>query len=559
MPIDWQKDFKSGTSWPLEPARRFDILQLGRPSDVKVPWELSRFHQTWWLGKAHWLTGQEPYAAKFQSLVEEWIEANPLNRGVNWAIAMEAAIRACNWVAGYYFFCETRSIPASFWLRFFKALYQHGRFIAHNLEYAFVRGNHFLSNVAGLITLGAVFQDQDFGRRWYEWGVRQLEVEMQRQVYADGVSWEKSTSYQRLVLELFMVPTLLAERNGHRFSRAYHQRLHAMFRFIAAYQRSDGTIPLVGDADDGRLFRIRRKDDINDLRHTLSIGAVMYEDAELRDAAGGFHQDALWLLGGEGFERFRLVRGDARPAGSIGFPAGGFYILRAPNVHVFVDAGDIGMDGKGGHGHNDTLSFEYWADGSPLIVDPGTFAYTSDVDVREQLRQTAAHNTMMVDKRELAEFSGTWSIASDPTRPEVLVWRADEDQTELVAHHRSYERLYLPVRHRRRFLLDHGNGQLWVEDVLEGDGSHEAIASLHVAPDIDVAMVGVRSVILTRNESRFRVEFTSGVVSIEPAIFSRSYGVKQSTKVIRVRLSGMVPLRLSSVIGRAAGCQLIIA
>ena len=174
LPIDWQKDFKSGTSWPLEPARRFDILQLGRPSDVKVPWELSRFHQTWWLGKAHWLTGQEPYAAKFQSLVEEWIEANPLNRGVNWAIAMEAAIRACNWVAGYYFFCETRSIPASFWLRFFKALYQHGRFIAHNLEYAFVRGNHFLSNVAGLITLGAVFQDQDFGRRWYEWGVRRV-------------------------------------------------------------------------------------------------------------------------------------------------------------------------------------------------------------------------------------------------------------------------------------------------------------------------------------------------------------------------------------------------
>ena len=548
--IHWQRDFKSGVEWPLSPSYRLDILQLGHPSDVKVPWELSRFHQAWWLGKAHWLTGNEAYAARFRSLVEDWIDSNPLDHGVNWVIAMEAAIRACNWVAGYYFFCETRTIPASFWIRFFKSLYQHGLFIEHNLEYAFVRGNHFLSNVAGLVTLGALFQDHEFGRRWYQWGVRQLEVEMQRQVYADGVNWEKSTSYQRLVLELFVVPTILAERNGYRFSKQYRDRLHSMFQFIAAYQRPDGTIPLVGDADDARLFRIRRKDDINDLRHILSTGAVMYEDPELRDAAGGFRQDALWLFGGEGFERFRLVRGEAPAPTSQEFPEGGFYVMRAPQTHVFVDVGDIGMDGRGGHGHNDTLSFEYWTDGAPLIVDPGTYTYSADVELRQRLRGTAAHNTIMVDEKELADFSGLWGIAADPTRPKVLSWRVDKDQTELVAAHRSYERLHLPLRHRRRYTLSHETGRLVVEDTLEGNGHHVGVASFHIAPHVRTMHLGGRSVVLMRNDVRFLLLFSSGDISVEPDIFSRSYGVKEPSQVVRVRISGTAPLHLPTEIGR---------
>ncbi|HAV23304.1 MAG: hypothetical protein A3G43_04615 [Ignavibacteria bacterium RIFCSPLOWO2_12_FULL_56_21] len=549
--VDWQKDFKSGTSWPLESSHTLDVLQLGRPSDVKVPWELSRFHQVWWLGKANWVTGNEEYARKFESLVADWIEANPLNRGVNWTIAMEAAIRACNLAAGYFFFCESRSISSSFWIKFFRSLYQHGKFIENNLEYAFVRGNHFLSNVAGLVVLGVLFRDHDFGRRWFQWGVEQLETEMRRQVYADGVNWEKSTTYQRLVLELFVVPTLLAEQNGHTFSTPYHDRLRKMFRFVASYQRPDGTIPLVGDADDGRLFRMRRKDDINDLRHILAVGAVMYEDPELRNVAGGFRQDALWMMGGEGFEKFRLIRKEAVPLTSVAFPEGGFYILRNENTHVFVDAGDIGMDGRGGHGHNDTLSFEFWADGAPLIVDPGTFTYTADVRMRQRMRGTTAHNTIMVDGEELAEFSGLWSISSDPTRPEVLSWRVDNYMTDLVARHHAYDRLHMSVQHRRRFTLLHETGHLVIEDILEGSGEHVGVASLHLAPNVEALKLAERSVVLKRNDARYEVVFSDGIVTMEPDIYSRSYGVKETSQVVRVVIKGTVPLRLTTEIGRA--------
>lgn len=549
-PIDWQKDFKSGYSWPLSPSHRLDVLQLDRPTDVKVPWELSRFHQVWWLGKAYWLTGHDQYAQKFRSLIESWIDGNPLDRGVNWFLAMEAAIRSCNLVAGYAFFCEARTIPASFWVRFFRALYQHGLFIEHNLEYAFVRGNHFLSNLTGLITLGLIFKEQEDGRRWYDWGTKQLEVEMGRQVYPDGVDWEKSTSYQRLVLELFVVPTLLAERNGHVFSPAYLDRLHAMFRFIASYQRPDGTIPLVGDADDGRLFRFRRDDDINDLRHILAVGAIRFDDPILRDAAGGLWQDALWYWGGEGFERFRLIRSLASAPASQAFPDGGFYVLRSANAHVFFDAGDIGLDGKGGHGHNDTLSFELWIDGTPLIVDPGTYAYTSDVKLRQALRGMASHNSVMVDGVELAEFSGLWNVSSDPTQVEVEEWSVDDRATAVAASHRAYERLHLPVRHRRKLILDRGNDRLFIEDVIEGEGRHIVTASFHLSPAVHARVTDDRMVQLMVAGRSYWLETSAGRARVESTIFSRSFGKKEPTSVVRVEFSGPAPMTLRTVIGR---------
>ncbi|MEX2089422.1 MAG: hypothetical protein WEB62_06590, partial [Bacteroidota bacterium] len=45
--INWHQDFKSGKEWPVRHLTVDEILDLGNPSDIKVPWELSRFHQVW--------------------------------------------------------------------------------------------------------------------------------------------------------------------------------------------------------------------------------------------------------------------------------------------------------------------------------------------------------------------------------------------------------------------------------------------------------------------------------------------------------------------------------
>jgi len=546
-PIAWQRDFKSGKEWPLRPASELDILDLDQPSDVKVPWELSRFHQAWWLGKAYWLTRSERYAEKFRDLVEDWIEQNPPGAGVNWAVAMEAAIRACNWIAGYYFFCESRSLPPQFWTRFLKSLYVHGEFIWHHLEYARVNGNHFLSDIVGLIYLGIFFQDTPFGRKWLSWGVKNLEAEMRFQVEPDGVDFEKSTAYHRLVLELFMSAALLLRLNKRQLSPLFMQRLERMVEYVEAYVRPDGSIPLIGDADDGRLFRLSMQEDFNDHRHVLGVGAILFNRPDFAAAAAEFHQEVLWYFGGEGFERYRMLHGGT-PPGSRAFMDGGYFVMRGPEVHVIVDAGEIGQRGRGGHGHNDTLGFEYWRRGSPVIVDSGTYAYTFDVQARQEFRSTRSHNTVMVDGKEIAEFAGLWKIVNDTTAPRVVRWQSDDETDLLEAEHHGYERLPSPVIHRRSITLKKRSGRLTIDDSCLGSGDHSLESYLHWYPGTTLTLQDARTAVASVGAERYIITASDGAWSLRQTWYSRRYGVREPKQTLVLSWTGRLPVSWRVVI-----------
>jgi uncharacterized heparinase superfamily protein len=539
--INWHQDFKSGKVWPMRILTGAEILDLGHPSDIKVPWELSRFHQVWWLGKAYWVTRGEQYAQKFSDLIEGWIEQNPLGEGPNWTVAMEAAIRACNWMAGYYFFCESRSLSTQFWLRFLKSLYAHGRFIENNLEYSWRNGNHLLSDVVGLTFLGNFFRHTNFGKRWLKRGVASLQEQMEEQVYPDGVDYEKSTSYQHLAVELFYSGTMLCMKNNISFTSRYMQRLERMIEFVQHYTRPDGSIPLIGDADDGRLFKFSMSENVNDHRHVLSVGAILFDRRDFRVAAGKFSQGALWFFGGEGFEKHQRLQGEPLQLNSRAFPDGGFYILRSSEAHVFVDAGDLGMMGRGGHGHNDTLSFELWAHGAPLIVDSGTYAYTFDTKARTEFRSTRAHNTVVVDACEIAEFAGLWRVKSDGTDPKVLEWNSSDRRDVLVAEHHGYRTLPSGVTHRRGFELNKQEFELVITDEIRGSGSHEIQSFLHFAPDVKIELSTPRSAIAYARAAVYRIAVSDGVFSVIGTRFSRSYGVQEPNVALQLSLTAQAP------------------
>lgn len=533
--INWQRDFKSGQEWPLEPSQSLDFLQLDRPSDVKVPWELGRFHQTWWLGKAYWGSSNEQFAAAFGRLVEDWIDQNPPGLGVQWSLAMEASIRACNWICGFSFFCESKSLSAEFWTKFFSSLYAHGLFIWHNREYALRNGNHYLSNIVGLIYLGVFFQNTREGKQWLAWGVRELEREMRQQVSEDGVDYEKSTGYHRLVLELFTAAAVLCRMNKRTLKPSFWARLEKMYEFVLHYLRPDGSAPMIGDADDGRLFRFRLTEPINDHRHMLSVGAVLFERGDFKQAAASFSQDAVFLLGAEGFERFLKIRGLDPPRTSQRFPCGGFVIMRSPDVHIIADVGDLGMDGRGGHGHNDTLSFDLWARGAPLIVDPGTYVYTADAEARQLFRSTRMHNTAMVGGREIAEFHGLWQVTEDRTRPRVLRWETSSSQDILEAEHSGYLRLSPPVLHRRRFSLTKEPFCLEILDSFSGEAPTPAELYFHVHPDLTVSALDGTGWILQASGFALKAVFSHIVVRRE-SWYSPSYGLRTPSAVLCLAL-----------------------
>jgi hypothetical protein len=539
-PMPWHRDFKSGKEWPLRHLSLAEILDVENPSDIKVPWEISRFHQVWWLGKAYWLTGREQYAEKFRSLVDEWIEANPPALGANWVVAMEAAIRATNLVAGYYFFCQSRSCDEAFWLRLFKSLYVHGSYIKHHLEYARHSGNHFLSDIVGMITLGTFFMDTPFGAKWLTWARGAVEREMQRQVHPDGVDYECSTSYHRLVLELFGMAAMLSSVNQRPLSDGFMRRLELMYAFVLQYTRPDGTAPPWGDADDGRLFRFRMDEELNDHRHALSTGAVLFGRADFAKAAGSLQEETLWYFGGEGFERFRMLRTESTLE-SEAFPAGGVYIMRGARAHVFIDAGELGQHGRGGHGHNDTLSFTYWHDGHDVLVDSGTYSYTFDTVMRNELRSVRSHNTVCVDGKEIAEFDGLWQVKEDRTKPRVIIWNSSSTEDVLEAEHFGYDQLPQPVTHRRRVSLHKPTGILRVRDVCSGVGMHHVESFLHFAPKVIIQIESPGKAVAIVGNMRYILTTTAGVFSVQETVYSRSYGVREQKPTLLLTLETNLP------------------
>ena len=100
-------------------------------------------------------------------------------------------------------------------------------------------GNHYLSDIVWLVYLVIFFQETKEGKKWLEKGLSALKEEMEFQVYEDGVDFEGSISYHRLVTERFLSATLLCLKNSITFQDWYMARLEKMIEFVMYYTKPD--------------------------------------------------------------------------------------------------------------------------------------------------------------------------------------------------------------------------------------------------------------------------------------------------------------------------------
>lgn len=549
--LPWHVDFKSGRAW--EGHVYFADLRarlegdFGRGFDVKVPWELSRFQHLPLLGQAFWLTGDRRYYAEFRAQVLDWIEENRPGRGVNWTCAMDVAIRAVNWTWAYGFFRPEILADRPLASLLFRTLFVHGRFISQNLESGGgANGNHYFADLVGLLFLGVLFRGAPEADAWRGLAISEIARENERQTYPDGVDYEASTSYHRLMTEMALTSMLLLERSGFRMP-ALRDRVRGMVEYVAHYTKPDGLAPQVGDNDDGRLQILGDYDaDRRDHRHLLAVGGCAFDDDALFALAGGRWEEAFWFFG-EDCAR-RLEAAPARRVSVTGrhFRDGGAVILRHDDLYAFFETGAVGLGGTGTHAHNDTLSLEIQAEGEDLLVDPGTGAYTPDLPLRDRFRSTAAHNTVRVDGLEINPLPRRPFELPGIDRPAVVRFesRAGFDLAEALHH--GYARLPDPVVHRRIVLLNKKTRRFVIEDRLEGRGRHRIEWFFHLGPRCAPADPD------TGPPARFRagaVEFgllplalpEGARAFLEEDLFSPGYGRVERARVVRFEWTGDLP------------------
>jgi hypothetical protein len=549
-PIDWARDYRVGMGWPSGFARSIDYVNRDRPSDIKIPWEISRLQWLIPAGQAYLLTGEERYAEAVRDILQDWMLKNPLAYTINWSCTMEAAIRLFAWTWLFHVFADSPVWrDEDFRVRFLSCVYLHGDFTRRHIEKADINGNHYTADLAGLVLAGHFFGDIGEAGRWRQMGWAGLQDAITQQVFSDGVDFEASCAYHRLVFELFLWPALFQQICGEVVPAVYAKRLRAMARFTAAYSRPDGTSPLWGDADNARALPFGGQK-LGDHRYLVGLVAMAFNDADLAARFSGSRSELVWIFGPD-----RAATFSPKLSASIlseGFVQGGAYIMRHEDSHVFIDCGPLGLAGRGGHGHNDALSFEAWLDGTPLVIDRGSFVYTASFDKRNEFRSTLSHNTPCIDQEEINRFDpdNLWNMQDD-ARAECTMWQSNPTEDLFIGMHHGYRRLGINVE--RQIRLEKQSGILEIVDAINGQGHHEVTIPLYLAPEVSVDRRG--SEVRLRSADRVFGVVGQGddwTLVVEPTTISPSYGITQPSHRLVWKRSGLLPAKLRVIINPAA-------
>jgi Heparinase II/III-like protein/Heparinase II/III N-terminus len=470
--IDWHRDPRAGLRWPLLHYTRVP-LRLGSGADVRQVWELNRLPHFVALGRAYALTGDENYASEFLLQLASWVEANPPRYGVNWTVAMEVALRAINLIAAFELLLASPQMSDEAIRLMLKLLLAHGRFIRANLEYSHrTPSNHYLANLIGLFSIGMTMPDLAESPAWVSFSAPRLLKELFRQVHPDGVSYEGSTAYHRLVTEIFALFFSLSTAGGMELPGRGWERFEAMIDFVRATLKPDGSMPMIGDADDGRLLRFKERPTA-DHTYLLALAAVLLEKETFK-LSNRIDEEALWWFGKPGLEAFDSLSVSNITPESEAFDDAQIYVQRADELYAVIDCGDHGARGRGSHAHSDALSFELYAYGTTFLRDPGSFVYTASARWRNHFRSTAYHNTVRVDGEEISRFNEDALFAFiENVRPRVNQWQSDDAHDLLDAEHHAYARFAEPVIHRRVITFDKRQGYWAIKDQFTGDGAHQ--------------------------------------------------------------------------------------
>ncbi|HKY29507.1 MAG TPA: alginate lyase family protein [Pyrinomonadaceae bacterium] len=543
--IDWHLEPVSGKRAPLIHWSRLNFLDADLAGDKKVVWELNRHQYFVTLGQAYWLTGDEKYARTFINHLESWMDQNPPKLGINWASSLEVAFRSISWLWAFYFFKDSPAFEPKTFLRAWKFLYLNALHLETYLSTYFSPNTHLTGEALGLFYVGTLLPEFKEAARWRNKGAAILVEQLPRHVKSDGVYFEQSSYYHRYTTDFYTHFLILLRANRMAVPDLVESKLIALLDHLMYIQRPDGTTPLFGDDDGGKLLMVdpRRS---NDFRGTLSTGAALFQRPDYKYVADGARLETLWLLGPEGLREFDQLETREPASQSVAFTEGGYYVMRdgwsRTSNYLWFDCGPHGMLNCG-HAHADALSFEVAVRGRSLLVDPGTYTYTGSKEERDWFRSSVAHNTLTIDRTSSSESAGPFSWKTI-ARCEGLNWISSELFDFVKGKHDGYSRLTQPAEHTRSILFL--KNRYWIiRDQVSAAGERQADLWFHFDSGAEplIEAIGTnRTVVRTSSEAEgldINVFAGDGRWRREDGWVSKCYGQKAPARVYAFSMPAM--------------------
>lgn len=521
--FSWHKDYYSGKVYPKIPHTKIKIIN-NKGHDIIVPWELSRLQFIPALIEAHRNSGKQQYVEFFKKIVDNWVLENPCFVGVNWATGMDVALRAINLGLGFIYFYNYLADRRDIYSR---VLWSHAGYIYRNdiRRLKKHRNNHFLISTVGLLALSLCFRG-DQADKFFRLSTEHLTREILLQFRQDGGNFESAVHYHQLSLEAVLVGLCLisvANRSDSSGDKRYHlpqdaeDRIAKACMLVSDYLKTFHRSPQFGDSSDTRVFI--HKD---------------YFKWDPRDHL--FLQElATVALPGRRVLSDEIINYVYEESGY------GFFVNEA--YGICLNASPAGKSGQSGWGHNhcDKGSLVLQVDGIPVLVDSGTYCYTSDIHARFAFKRTKSHNVIMIDGLEQAEICPEIVFGALEGIESRISFQGHRNYPAWTMEHNGYCRCENVGKVSRtvRCLPK----KVEITDKLEGTGRHVIDVFWHLHPDITFEIKDKKVHLFLPNKALCRLQVPERFdVHMEKSYYSPEYTRKVVNTVIRFSRRAKLPL-----------------
>lgn len=562
LDIDWHREPLSGKHSPLKHWKEFDELGSDEVGNKKVIWELNRHQHFFTLGVAYVLTNDERFGDAFARHLDSWMDQNPPAMGINWSSSLEAAFRSMSWLWAFHLFRDCDAFTPELFKRALKFLYLHGRHIEQYLSTYYSPNTHLTGEAIALYYLGTQLRVLNCAEDWRRLGEDILFNEITKQVHPDGVYFEQSTWYQRYTADIYAhfvtLRSLDRDANADLRTPELSGRLEKCFENMLHVTSPDGSTPLIGDDDGGRLLPLTFASS-DDFRGTLALGASIFERRDMKFVAGDASDgEMFWLLGENAVRAYRSMLTEEPDAASLGFVDGGYFTMRdgwdKTDNTLLVDCGEVGSL-AGGHGHADTLAIAVSIHGRQVLVDSGTYTYHDPSEMRNRFRLTNAHNTLVVDGQPSSEPGSSfgWRTKANAS---LDTWISEGRFDLFSGSHDGYCRLSDPVIHRREILFL--KNDYWIiRDIAEAKETHDYTLNFHYAEDRDPSIIDDISV--GDDEHRIFTFGDNGSWKSVDGEISRDHGSKTRSPVLRFDSKGTGTQEFFTFIIPSRNCEVAVS
>ncbi|WP_294667465.1 heparinase II/III family protein [uncultured Fusobacterium sp.] len=495
--VEWfEENKKSDLEWFNEKITTF--------KDIKVVWEINRLQFLTYLSLGN-------RKKEGLLLLNDWIENNEYNKGINWYSNLEVAIRSIS-IINFLFM-----IGSEYLEKYRNLIYLHGKHIFKDITYTekCIPNNHLIGEASALYCIANLLEIKE-KEKWLNKSKKILKKYLNH-LHDDGTYEEASLSYHRFVIQMYLIVYLFSKKTNDDFiEKEIEDKLKKAYIFLKALKKPNIQYPDFGDNDEGFFYKLGLEENFDSF--VKSIGNFLKQEEYY-----GEIQKLFQIYQIENDIEYEKMEN------KIFFPKGKYFVYKDKRNYIFVH-----NQNQEYHSHSDGMSIELVLDNKNILVDSGTFNYNIDKKKRKYYRSTLSHNTVWMDGDQ-AEQIGSFRWIDGPETK--LEYFESDNKYFIKGNIKTNKR----KEHIRKIEFDRDFNEIKIEDEISNVDNF--ILNWIFSEEMELEKITERKYEINRTDYEIEI-FSKENIKIEllKCNYSTEYNIEKETRKIQIKNQEKKPI-----------------